>query len=37
MKNGVIKLAAQPSQIEEACDQIHRGLSQLTQQLAINS
>jgi hypothetical protein len=31
MKNGVIKLAAQPSQIEETHDQIHRGLSQLTQ------
>ena len=37
MKNGIIHLAAQPSQIEEAYDQIHRGLSQLTQQLAINS
>ncbi len=36
MKNDSIKLAAQPSQIEEAYDQIHRGLSQLTQQLAIN-
>ncbi len=37
MKNDSLKLAAQPSQIEEAYDQIHRGLSQLTQQLAINA
>jgi hypothetical protein len=37
MKNDVMKLAAQPSQIEEAHDAISRGLSLLTQQLAINS
>jgi hypothetical protein len=37
MKNDVLKFAAQPSQIEEAYDLIHQGLSQLTQQLAINA
>ena len=37
MKNDALQLAAQPSQIEEAYDYIHRGLSKLTQQLAINS
>jgi hypothetical protein len=36
MKNGILKLAAQPSQIEEAHDSIHKGLALLTQQLAIN-
>jgi len=35
MKNDVLKFAAHPSQIEDAYDLIHRGLSQLTQQLAI--
>ncbi|MGV8059863.1 MAG: hypothetical protein AB2L12_17865 [Smithellaceae bacterium] len=37
MKNDVLQLAAQPSQIEEAYDSIQRGLSMLTQQLAINA
>jgi len=37
MKNDVLKFAAQPSQIEEAYDLIYQGLSQLTQQLAINA
>ncbi len=37
MKNDFLQLAAQPSQIEEAYDSIQRGLSKLTQQLAINS
>ena len=37
MKNDALQLAAQPSKIEEAYDHIHRGLSQLTQQLAINA
>lgn len=37
MKNDVLQLAAQPSQIEEAYDSIQRGLSMLTQQLAINT
>ena len=37
MKNDILRFAAQPSQIEEAYDLIHRGLSQLTQQLAINA
>ena len=37
MKNDVLRLAAQPSQIEEAYDSIQRGLSMLTQQLAINT
>jgi len=37
MKNDVLRLAAQPSQIEEAYDAIQRGLSMLTQQLAINA
>jgi len=37
MKNDALQLAAQPSQIEEGYDYIHRGLSKLTQQLAINS
>ena len=37
MKNDVLRLAAQPSQIEEAYDSIQRGLSMLTQQLAINA
>jgi len=35
MKNDFLKFAAHPSQIEDAYDLIHRGLSQLTQQLAI--
>ncbi|MDO8723594.1 MAG: hypothetical protein Q7J31_15410, partial [Syntrophales bacterium] len=35
MKNDALQLAAQPSQIEEAYDSIQRGLSKLTQQLAI--
>ena len=35
MKNDALQLAAQPSQIEEAYDSIHLGLSKLTQQLAI--
>ena len=34
-KNDVLQLAAQPSQIEEAYDSIQKGLSKLTQQLAI--
>jgi len=37
MKTDLLQLAAHPSQIEEAYDFIHRGLSMLTQQLAINS
>jgi len=37
MKNDALQLAAQPSKIEEAYDRIHRGLFQLTQQLAINA
>jgi len=37
MKNDILQFATQPSQIEEAYDYIHRGLSKLTQQLAINS
>jgi len=37
MKNDVRQFAAQPSQIEEAYDSIQRGLSMLTQQLAINT
>ena len=37
MKNDVLRLAEQPSQIEEAYDAIQRGLSMLTQQLAINA
>jgi len=36
MKNDALRLAAQPSQIEEAYDSLQRGLSMLTQQLAIN-
>jgi hypothetical protein len=36
MKNDAIKLAAQPSQIEEAYESLHKGLALLTQQLAIN-
>ncbi len=36
MKNGILKLAAQPSQIEEAYESIQKGLALLTQQLAIN-
>jgi len=35
IKNDALKLAAQPSQIEEAYDSIQKGLSKLTQQLAI--
>ena len=34
-KNDALQFAAQPSQIEEAYDSIQRGLSKLTQQLAI--
>jgi len=37
MKNDALQLATQPSKIEEAYDHIHRGLFQLTQQLAINA
>ena len=37
MKNDILRLAAHPSQIEEAYDSIQRGLSMLTQQLAINA
>lgn len=37
MKNDVLQFAAQPSQIEETDGSIQRGLSQLAQQLAINS
>jgi hypothetical protein len=36
IKNDALKLAAQPSQIEEAYISIQRGLSKLTQQLVIN-
>jgi predicted transcriptional regulator len=36
IKNEALQLAAQPSQIEEAYDSIQRGLSKLTQRLAIN-
>ncbi len=36
IKNDGLQFAAQPSQIEEAYDSIQRGLSKLTQQLAIN-
>ncbi|MBW6521809.1 MAG: hypothetical protein K0A99_12510 [Desulfoarculaceae bacterium] len=35
IKNDALQLAARPSQIEEAYDSIHLGLSKLTQQLAI--
>ncbi|MCK9365487.1 MAG: hypothetical protein M0P74_18040 [Syntrophales bacterium] len=35
IKNDACQLATQPSQIEEAYDTIQRGLSKLTQQLAI--
>ena len=35
IKNDALQLAAQPSQIEEAYDSIQKGLSKLTQQLAI--
>jgi len=35
LKNDACQLAAQPSQIEEAYDAIQRGLSKLTQELAI--
>ncbi|MEW6586639.1 MAG: hypothetical protein AB1442_13665 [Nitrospirota bacterium] len=37
MKNDVLQFASQPSQIEDAYGLIHRGLSQLTQQLAMIS
>jgi hypothetical protein len=37
MKNDVLKFAAQPSQMGKAYDLIHQGLSQLTQELAINT
>ena len=37
IKNDVRQFAAQPSQMEEAYDSIQRGLSKLTQQLAISS
>jgi hypothetical protein len=37
MKNDFLQFAAQPSQIEEGYDSIQRGLSKLTQQLAMNS
>jgi hypothetical protein len=37
IKNDFLQLAAQPSIIEEAFGMIQGGLSQLTQQLAINS
>jgi hypothetical protein len=34
MKNEALQIAAQPSLIEEAYDLIHRGLTQITGQLA---
>jgi len=37
IKNDVRQFATQPSQMEEAYDSIQRGLSKLTQQLAISS
>ncbi len=37
MKNQVLKIAEQPSQIEKAYNLIHDGLSKLTQELAVIS
>jgi hypothetical protein len=37
MKNKALQIAAQPSRIEEAYSLIHRGLTQITGQLAVIS
>ena len=37
MKNQVLKIAEQPSQIEKAYELIHEGLCKLTQELAVIS